>query len=163
MSFGNPTSANIVKSSAAVSQLISTPANNILVFTQKLAAPYDPSPRAESCSPLSLTNPPIGSQFTVNNTPFLSFFFHARGGNPMPNSSTTTPFRRATIACPSSCSTTSNTSTNSPSKIPSINVILLSQPPISPSILLKDIVNILGAHVWPIFIDKMQLAIRTAP
>ena len=122
MSFGNPTSANIVKSSTAVSQLISTPANNILVFTQKLAAPYDPSPRAESCSPLSLTNPPIGSQFTVNNTPFLSFFFHARGGNPMPNSSTTTPFRRATIACPSSCSTTSSTSTINPVKIPNNSI-----------------------------------------
>src|SRR5690606_30910992 len=84
-----------------------TPANMILVLVLKLAAPKLPFSVSESVSPFSFTKPPMGSQLRLKMKPFLVFRFQARGGKPMPNSSTSTPFRRAAQKWPNSCKTTS--------------------------------------------------------
>ena len=65
---------------------------------------------------------------SLRHLPVLGSFIQAiaRGGKPIPNSSTFTPLRRAAIKCPNSCAVTKNISTKSPTITPTnISISLL--------------------------------------
>ena len=92
---------NMVYTRTAVSRFMATPASKTGMRFQGLAAAIPPGTFGSS-SPLILLNPPNGIQFRVKSVPFQVNSLIARGGNPIPNSSTSMPIRRATIKCPSS-------------------------------------------------------------
>ena len=132
-----PTQANIVKTTNAINQFTATPPNKIFVFCQKPALPNEPFRLSAALSPFIWQKPPIGNQFKeiIKPSPGASFhsvFFRrrhlpltlrqaiARGGKQIPNSSTSTPLRRAIIKCPNSCPVTSSINIKRPTIIPKI-------------------------------------------
>ena len=71
---------------------MTTPATRIVSLTGRLCAENDRGSLALSpSSPSSLTKPPIGSQFSVYRVSPFERSTRARGGKPIPNSSTRTP------------------------------------------------------------------------
>ena len=115
ISWGKPTTANIVSKTKAVRRFIPTPASIIFTLFLSDAAPKEPGRLSASCSPFKRTKPPRGSKLTLNTQPFFVFRLHNLGGKKIPNSSMPTPLRLAAIKCPNSCTTTSITKRNSPS------------------------------------------------
>src|SRR3989338_3750401 len=101
---GMPTYKAPVKSAHAATAFMKTPATRIIACMPRLLSTKLPLPCWSSpTSPKSRTNPPNGSQFTVYSVPPHFPNVNARGGYPMPNSSTRTRKNLATRKCPSSC------------------------------------------------------------
>ena len=93
---GEASQAMPVKMTNASSTFMATPATRMTSFLSQPCAENERGSSASSpSSPSSLTNPPIGSQLSVYRVSPFERRTLARGGKPMPNSSTRTPARRA--------------------------------------------------------------------
>ena len=73
ISWGKPTTANIVSKTKAVRRFIPTPASIIFTLFLSDAAPKEPGRLSASCSPFKRTKPPRGSKLTLNTQPFFVF------------------------------------------------------------------------------------------